>query len=167
MRTRTLWLPSLAVTASVILAALLASGPHHVLRRDAAPSIATPPAARALSVLRRWDRRRASAWADDDAGALRSLYVPGSTAGRRDVAMLAAYRRRGLRVRSMRRQVLAVHVRRSRPRLLTMVVTDRLVDGSVSGAGVRTALPETLPATRRIELRRVGGRWRVVEVYAS
>jgi hypothetical protein len=164
---------SLAVTITVGTAAVLvagprfAAGPRDVVRRDAAPAIAAPPAARALSVLRQWDRRRASAWADDDAVALRSLYLRGSKAGHRDLAMLAAYRRRGLRVSSMRRQVLAVHVRPSRRRLLSLVVTDRLVDGTVSGAGVRTALPESRPATRRIELRRVGRRWRVVEVYAG
>jgi hypothetical protein len=167
MRTRTLCVLSILVTVAVTVAATL--GPHRLPapRREAGSVMgAASPTARALAVLRVWDRRRAAAWAEDDAVALRSLYVRGSTTARRDVAMLAAYERRGFRVRNLRRQVLAVRVRRSRPRLLTMVVTDRLVDATVSRAGVRTALPESRPATRRIGLRRVGRRWRVVEVYA-
>lgn len=167
MRTRTLCLLSILVTAAVTVVATLAPRPPEVPRREARSVVgAASPAVRALAVLRGWDRSRAAAWAEDDAVALRSLYVRGSTTARRDVAMLAAYERRGFRVRNLQRQVLAVRVRRSRPRLLTMLVTDRLVDATVSRAGVRTALPESRPTTRRIGLRRIGRRWRVVEVYA-
>jgi hypothetical protein len=154
------------ITATVLAISALVAGPREVASRETGFAAATSPATHALSVLRAWDQRRAAAWAEDDASALRSLYVSDSHSGRRDLAMLAAYESRGLRVRSMRRQVLAVHVRRSRPRLLSIVVTDRLVDGIVSGAGRRTALPESRPATREIDLRRVGRRWCVVEVYA-
>jgi hypothetical protein len=166
MRTRTQLLVSIVMTPTVVVMSALVAGSHEVPGRETVPAVATSPTTHALTVLRAWDRRRAAAWADDDASTLRSLYVRGSDAGRRDLAMLAAYRRRALRVRSMRRQVLAMHVRRSTPRLLSIVVTDRLVDGIVSGAGVRTALPESRPATREIELRRAARRWRVVEVYA-
>jgi hypothetical protein len=159
---------SILVTAVVVAGLTMRpSGGEHGTRGPiaAVPTLASR-SERALAVLRHWDHRRAAAWAHDHRRALAGLYVSGSAAGQRDVAMLTAYDERGLRVRSMRRQVLAVHVRRSRPRLLSIVVTDRLVDATVSGSGRRRALPDSRPATRRIELRRAGRRWRVSEVYA-
>ncbi len=61
-----------------------------------------------LAVLRQWDRRRARAWAQGDPEALATLYVPGSTAGERDLARLRRYVDRGLRElrRVSRRQVV-------------------------------------------------------------
>jgi hypothetical protein len=79
--------------------------------------------------------------------------------------MLAAYHRRGLQVTTMRRQVLAVQVRDSDPRTLSLVVTDRLVEARVTGRGVRAVLPRSRPATRRIVLRHERVGWRVDEVY--
>lgn len=168
MRTRTLMLLATLVTVSLVAALTVWSAAgHHGVRRPAAGagSVARAPSSRALDVLHRWDRRRAAAWARGDPRGLAALYVRGSAAGRRDVAMLAAYRSRGLTVRWMRRQVLAVHVRRSTRRRLSLVVTDRLVDGTVVRAGLRTALPQSRPATHTIDLRREARRWRVVEVY--
>ena len=160
---------SVLATVGVVAGAVVVGAPHHAVRRVAGagtgPTAAARPAARALTVLRAWDLRRATAWAEDDSSALRALYLPGSSTGRRDVAMLAAYHRRGLQVTTMRRQVLAVHVRDSAPRTLSLVVTDRLVEARVTGGGGRAVLPRSRPATRRIVLRhgRVG--WRVDEVY--
>jgi hypothetical protein len=116
-------------------------------------------------VLRAWDRHRAAAWAHDDAAALRGLYVAGSRTGRRDVAMLAAYHRRGLRVTTMRRQVLEVGVGANRRRRMTLRVTDRLVEARVTGRGERLVLPRSRPATHRLVLRRTTTGWRVAEVY--
>ncbi len=79
--------------------------------------------------------------------------------------MLTAYRRRGLRVTTMRRQVLSVRVRESAPRTLRVVVTDRLAEARVTGAGARTVLPRGSPGSHRIVLRRVRAGWRVDEVY--
>jgi hypothetical protein len=115
-------------------------------------------------VLRVWDRRRSAAWSRGDLDALGALYLSGSAAGRRDQAMLAAYRRRGLRVTGMTRQVLRVRVASATPRRLALVVTDRLVDARVVGGGVRSDVPDGPPATRRVLLARVGGGWRVDEV---
>ncbi len=116
-------------------------------------------------MLRAWDRRRAQAWAQDDAAALRALYVRGSRTGGRDVAMLGAYHRRGLRVTTMQRQVLGVEVRAVRARTLSLLVTDRLVEGRVAGRGERLVLPRSRPATHRLVLRRTTTGWRVAEVY--
>jgi hypothetical protein len=80
--------------------------------------------------------------------------------------MLVGYRSRGLRVRSMHRQVRAVHVRVCAPRRLSLVVTDRLVDAVAVGHATRTGLPPGRPVTRRVDLRRDGPRWLVTEVYA-
>ena len=159
----------LAVLATVgaVTGALVTGAPGgHVVRRDDGPerAAAVRPAARGIDVLRSWDLRRAGAWAAGDAPALRALYLPGSRTGRRDVAMLEAYLRRGLRVTTMQRQVLAVRVRSRDARTLSLVVTDRLAEARVTG-GTRAALPRSRPATRRIVLRRTPSGWRVAEVY--
>ncbi|KAB2811063.1 hypothetical protein F9L07_03790 [Pimelobacter simplex] len=124
---------------------------------------------RALAVLHRWDRARARAWARGDPAALARLYAPRSRAGQRDVAMLRAWLRRGLRVEGLRMQVLdAALVVRDRRRLVVMV-TDRVAGGLAVGradpsprAG-RRALPRDLPrdlaSTRRLVFLRVAGRW--------
>lgn len=159
-------------TALLVLAVALLAG-WAALRPDppggtthAAPPASRPPAAApvhadpavaALAVLRQWDQARAAAWERGDPAALRSLYVPGSRAGKADVAMLSRWRERGLRVRGMRTQVLAAAVRVRGPDRVVLVVTDRLV-GAVAVPGGEP-LPRDQPTTRRLELRRVGGRW--------
>ena len=118
----------------------------------------------ARAVLASWDARRSRAWTTGDVAALRRLYVPGSRAGRGDVRMLRAYAARGLRVRGLGTQVLALRVVRESPRLLELVVTDRVTGGEAVGRGRPLALPADRPSTRRLLLRRVGGRWLVDEV---
>ncbi len=80
--------------------------------------------------------------------------------------MLMAYRDRGLRVVGMTRQVMRLRVVSTGPRRISIVVTDRLVDARVVGAGVRSAVPDGRLATRLVRLARVDGRWRVAEVTA-
>jgi hypothetical protein len=163
------------VTTGVVTAGLTAS---HGVRREArsvvepartsgARATVAPTAAQARAVLRAWDLRRAAAWEHGDLTALSRLYVPGSVTGRRDVAMLAAYRHRGLRVTGMTRQVLRLRVSVTGPGRLGLVVTDRLVDARVVGHGVRAALPDGRPVTRRVALVRTGLRWQVTEVRAG
>ena len=156
---------SVLATAVVVAVTVLLAPDDSERPAAATAGPAASPTTRAVAVLRAWDRRRAVAWAHDDAAELRALYVGGSQTGRRDVAMLAAYHRRGLRVTTMHRQVLAVDVRASGSRAMTLLVTDRLVEGRVTGRGERLVLPRSRPATHRLVLRRTTTGWRVAEVY--
>ncbi|MBA2953174.1 hypothetical protein GON03_02545 [Nocardioides sp. MAH-18] len=111
------------------------------------------PEVSAAAVLHDWDDRRAAAWAAVDAAALRSLYVPGSAAGRADVRLLRQWGARGSRVREMQMQLRCVAVLPARHGRLVLVVTDRVV-----GAGADR------PSTWRLALRRVGEEWRMAQV---
>lgn len=157
---------SILLTAGAIIGLTWAAAARHDVRREAARTTAsaTPATAPVLGMLRHWDRRRAEAWSQADAGALASLYVRGSAAGVRDLAMLAAYRRRGLRVTGVHEQVFAVETVRRSPDHLVLLVTDRLVDAVARGGGVGLALPHDAWSTRRITWRRVDGRWLVDRV---
>jgi hypothetical protein len=119
-------------------------------------------------VLHAWDAARAAAYARGDRDALRRLYAPGSRAGRRDVRVLEAYVDRGLVVRGLRTQVLAVRVRAQEDRRVVLQVTDRVVGGRavVHGrpAGRGVSLPYDEPSTRVVSLERSAARWRVVSV---
>jgi hypothetical protein len=169
MRARTLWLLSLLVTAVVVVTAALTAPaerslpPHATVRSTPTPE---PCVHRALAVLHGWDRRRARTWARGNEAALLRLYARRSRTAARDVAMLTAYRSRGLRVASMERQVLALKVRACGARRISVLVTDRLVDAVAVGHRGRTGLPAGRPVTRRVDLRRQAGAWRVSEVYA-
>lgn len=131
---------------SICLSVCLTSGPL------------APPA-----VLHDWDDRRAAVWSAGDVDALRSLYARGSRAARADVAMLRAWRDRGLRVEGMRMQLLDLDVRRASAERLDLVVTDRLTGAVAVGRGVRLPLPQDRATTRRVVLVRAGGVWRVAQ----
>jgi hypothetical protein len=138
-----------------------------------APARGDPPlpvAARpdpAADVLRAWDRRRAAAYASGSVGALRSLYVARSSAGRADVRVLRGYRTRGLVVRGMRMQVLSLAVLQRDDATWRLRVTDRLT-GAVAvrpSRGGEVVLPDDAPSTRTVTLvRGDDGVWRVSEV---
>ncbi|WP_372728454.1 hypothetical protein [Nocardioides sp.] len=170
MRMRRLLTLSLLVTALAVgLGVLVTSPVPEPVASTRGPTLSpaeSPPgrAPYAVAVLHAWDVRRARAWQAADPAALRRLYVPGSTAGERDVRMLAAWRSRGLRVQQLRTQLVAVRVRAARARRLVLVVTDRVVGEAVSSGGVRTALPRDRASTRVVSLRLVAGRWRVASV---
>ena len=160
---------ALALSCLLVLSAVLAVLARQPDRAPAAHAADTTPvgarsAAEALSVLRSWDGRRARAWAAGEVAGLAPLYAAGSTSGRHDRAMLAAYARRGLRVTGLRMQVLEVEVRRWSPDRLALLVTDRLVGGVAVGPGVRAVLPTDGPSTRLVSFVRVAGEWRVEEV---
>jgi hypothetical protein len=118
----------------------------------------------ALAVLHSWDRRRSQAWTRGDPSALTDLYTRGSLTGRHDIAMLAAYDARGLRVAGLRTQVLGAWLRSWTPRRVTLEVVDRVVRARAVSGGVRIPLPHDRPSTRVISLRRVAGAWCVAEV---
>jgi hypothetical protein len=114
-----------------------------------------------VAVLREWDRRRAAAWAAGDLDTLRSLYVPRSSAGERDVARLSRWLDQGLRVRRLDTQVLRVRVLEERRDAVRLAVTDRIARAETT-SGLR--LPGDAPSSWRITMRRVGEDWRVVSV---
>lgn len=129
------------------------------------PDVSAVDALASLTVLGDWDRARSRAWSDGDVGALRRLYVPGSVAGERDVAMLRSWLGRGLRVEGMAMQVLEVRLRSRTDRRFVLVVTDRLADPTaVDRHGRRWALPRDEVSTRRLEFRRTADRWLLASV---
>jgi hypothetical protein len=138
-----------------------APSPVEPVETNAAGAPAAPPL---VEVLRAWDARRAEAWARGDPGLLAKLYTPRSVAGRRDRAMLRAWVTRGLVVRELRTQLVAVRELRRTRSTWTLQVTDRLAGGVAVGRGVRRPLPVDEATTRIIELRRMGGQWRVAAV---
>lgn len=120
--------------------------------------------ARGTAVLRWWDAARAEAYADGDAEALASLYPPGSALARADLAVLAAYDERGLRVRGPGFEVHEVEVLESDADGLVLRVRDRLLRADVhdvTGAVV-ASLPGTDLRERVLELERDGPRWVLV-----
>jgi len=114
-----------------------------------------------VAVLREWDRRRAAAWASGDLAALRSLYVPRSTAGGRDASRLARWLDQRLRVRRLETQVLRARVLEERRDVIVLAVTDRIARAVASNG---RWLPEDAPSTWRITMRRLEGEWRVATV---
>lgn len=156
-------LPLLAGTAVVVVAEAL-SGRDREAETPASAPVPAGSAGPARDVLTEWDARRGAAWAAGDLRALRALYTPAAGAGRRDVAMLRAWTRRGLVVQDLRTQVLRLDARRERPGLLVLEVTDRVVGGVAVGRGVRLALPADRASRRVLVLRRRGEDWRVAAV---
>ena len=160
---------AVAVTVVPVWLAGVAMGGGAV--RDPGPTpvatIPVSPDADALTVLRRWDVRRAAAWSAGDPAALARLYVHRSRTGARDVGDLRRWVRRGLRVVGLHQQVTAVRVTDRDPGRIVMVVTERTVDGVAVGARRRTAVPASAWATHRVSLRLSQDRWRVAEVRAQ
>jgi hypothetical protein len=120
--------------------------------------------ATALGVLRAWDRDRAAAYSSGDVAALRRLYVPGSEAGQRDVAILRSYAARGLVVRGLRMQRLRADVLDRRRDRLRLRVLERVAGGTVVSGTSRTALPTDRAGRRTVVLVRGAGGWRVASV---
>jgi hypothetical protein len=125
---------------------------------------------RGLAVLRRWDLRRAAAYADTDPRLLHSLYTPGSEAGRRDRALLERYAERGLVVRGVLPQIRSVALTWHRPGRLRVEVQERYPKllvrrsaGTGEDSGVRR-LGESRYRARAVELRRSADGWRVAAV---
>jgi len=158
-------LGSLAVALVALLAVLharVAPADPAMTAHSSTGSGRTPDA---VAVLRGWDARRATAWADGDAAALAALYVPGSGAGAADLTLLRRYADRGLRVRGMTMQLLRVDVRRESPDRLRLLVTDRLTGAVATRGGTRLDLPGDVASRRWLTLRRVDGVWLVDRVW--
>jgi hypothetical protein len=157
----------LPILAGLAVLAVLGTVGLVALRPDpvpvaARPTVLGPDGPR--DVLAVWDDRRARAWATGDLAALRGLYVRGSRSGRADVRMLASYVDRGLVVRGLRTQVLALDVLDSSQERVEVRVTDRAAGAEAVDGGTVIPLPDDRPSTRRVVLRRVEGEWLVDEV---
>jgi hypothetical protein len=120
--------------------------------------------ARALQVARDWDEARTSALLAGDVPRLRELYRPGSGLARQDVDLLRRYAGRGVRLRSMARQVLAVDVHVSSPRAVALTLVERLVAVRAQVDGLERTLPTPALTTHRLHFERVDGRWRLSSV---
>ncbi|HEX6148543.1 hypothetical protein [Nocardioides sp.] len=129
-----------------------------------APMAAAPDGTTPLDVLRDWDAARAAAWRRGNAARLRDLYVEGSTAGRADQALLAAYRSRGFRVVGMTMQRSDVRVLTASGDRMVVRVTDRLVGATAVARDRRVALPRDAWSTRVVVMVSAGERWRVADV---
>jgi hypothetical protein len=169
MRTRTLLLLAALVTVVPVTAVGVAEGGASPGGGGELPAAhgRPSPGTQALAVLRRWDRRRAAAWATGDPIALTRLYLRGSRTGSRDVHELRRWVCRGLRVTGLHQQVASSELAERAPQRIVVVVTERTVDGVAVGVHRRTAVPASAWATHRIALRREGGSWRVVEARAQ
>lgn len=164
MGARTSWLVAalLGVLAGLVAVALVGQGAAG--RGGGVRPSSTPARSVALDVLHDWDRSRARAWSAGDTAALDRLYVAGSSAGRADVRLLRRYVARGLVVRRMTVQVLAVRVLDVGARRIRVVVTDRLAGGVAVGRGQRLRLPGDAASSRLLVLRRDHGDWQVAAV---
>ncbi|HZJ04041.1 MAG TPA: hypothetical protein VFD59_01045 [Nocardioidaceae bacterium] len=127
---------------------------------------AEPGSPPAVAIVRRWDRKRARAYARGDADALSGLYAFGSEVGTSDVALLRSYLHRGLRVEGLRMQLLAVEVLDHTSRRWRLRVTDRVHGGVAVGAGKRVMLPRDEATTHVVTLLRVrDSTWKVAAVH--
>jgi hypothetical protein len=122
--------------------------------------------AQALGVLRAWDDRRATAWRERDPAALRALYVQGSSALTADLRLLRAYTGRGLVVRRLETQVFGARVLQRSPGVLRLRVHDR-TSATVRGTAGSDTVRGSDPVQRDLELRRVGGDWRMARIGRS
>ncbi|MDF9715700.1 hypothetical protein [Nocardioides sp. ChNu-99] len=135
--------------------------------RSSAPT--APPVPAAVAVVRGWDERRSAALADGDADALRSLFAPGprgDTLAAADLALLAAYDARGLRVVGLGFQLVDVDVvtaaagTATRPATLLVAVRDRMPRAAVARGDVVVAhLPARAEARRVLRFERHGDDW--------
>ena len=170
--TRVQLLAAVTVTVVAVGAGVLAgptSPPPERTRAaaSAGAAIAAPaPAVRAAAVLRSWDAARAEAWAAGDVRRLAALYTPGSLAALQDQEMLRAWLRRGLVVRDLRTQLLAVREVRRTDRTWVLRVTDRVWGGIADGRTVARPLPRDSASQTVVTLRRLRGRWLVESVSA-
>ena len=150
---------TVAATAAVLVSGLPGGGDR------VAPRAAPGQDDAAVRVLRGWDARRASAYAAGSPARLADLYVAGSSAGTADVRVLRGYLGRGLRVRGLRMQLLAVSVVDRLDDRWRLAVTDRVAGGVAVGRGRRLALPRDRADTHVVTLMRGGDhRWRVAAV---
>lgn len=168
---------ALGATLTAVGAGGLLTGPERVavaVREPAATAVPDEPLVadtrpragvrQAVRLLRTWDHARAAAYEAGDVRRLSALYVPGADVREDDLALLAAYDARGVRVESMRMQLLALEVLASAPDRFRLLVTDRVHVSATGPDGPVQLRPEG-PGTRVVVMvREPGGTWRVSAV---
>ena len=159
MAVRTTYAAGALTALAVALTAVLVALGGRAAQDPPQPERSPEPAPSA--VLAAWDADRVQAWAAGDVGRLASLYTEDSATGTRDVAMLARYVDRGLRVEGLRMQRLSVTPVAETPGRWVLRVADRVAGGSVVGDRWRVSLPRDRPSVHTIVLRLVDGSWRV------
>lgn len=130
---------------------------------DPRPVIEGSLVAQPVDILRGWDERRATAYAEGDLRALDALYIRGSRSGARDHRMLRQYVDRGLRIDGLRTQLLRAQVIEHDRRRLVVIVTDRLLPATAVGDDTRADLPAGNVQTRQVTLKASAEGWRVAE----
>ncbi len=169
------WLPNRWLSAALAVGLMLmgagvvlvVAGGEPTTDPDRQPRVvARSLVAQPVDILRGWDERRATAYAEGDLRALDALYVRGSRTGARDHRMLRRYVDRGLRVAGLRTQLLRAQVLRHDRRRLVVVVTDRLLPATAAGDGADARLPGGGPRSRKVTLRASTQGWRVAETVA-
>jgi hypothetical protein len=180
-RRRVLWLSSLApwVVAALVWGVVQLAQPDGPPGESAGRT--TPPADRSgepaaparqaaarppdwSAILAGLDHRRERAYAAGDPARLRAIYVPGSTVLHRDVAMLRAYRDRGVSLTGVRLRLLDVAVLKRRGPYTRLLVVDRLDRPVAHTAKGSLRLPRDRPTERLIVLRDAAGGWRIAAV---
>lgn len=117
-----------------------------------------------LEVLHKWDQERQDAYVAADASKLTDLYADGSSAAKADVAVLEAYRERGLRVRQIQQQFFSAKVLGADPTHIRIRTVERFAGGLAMGEGRCQRIRPTFPQVRVISMVHDGTRWRVESV---
>ena len=128
----------------------------------AVASLLAPDDLRWAGVLGELDDVRAEAFATAEPALLDQVYVPGSTAGDADTALIRDYERRGAHVIGADLIVLSCQVAEVTDRRVRLDVIDRLGPARVVWAdGTSRSLPRDLPTKRTVTLVRTADGWRI------
>jgi hypothetical protein len=180
-RRRALWIASIApwlVAATVwsvvqVVHSPAPAGPDHVGSESTA--VARPARAQTrlvstgpkwIAILGRLDRRRELAYALGEPRRLRSVYVADSAVLRHDVAMLRAYRERGVSLTGVRLRVLDADLMGRDGPYVRLRVVDRLQRPTAHTGHGSIRLPRDAPTDRVIVLRDLADGWRIAAVRA-
>jgi hypothetical protein len=120
-----------------------------------------------IAILGQLDRRRELAYALGDPGRLRSVYVADSAVLRHDVAMLRAYRERGVSLTGVRLRVLDADLMGRDGPYVRLRVVDRLQRPTAHTRHGSIRLPRDAPTDRVVVLRDLADGWRIAAVRAA